>query len=45
VYPVRWGRAEDLAVTLEPILDRIYGPGARIVVQRESNSLLIVFPE
>jgi hypothetical protein len=45
LYPVRWGRAEDLAQTLEPILERMYGPGARIVAQRESNSLLIVLPE
>jgi len=45
LYPVRWGRAEDLAETLAPILERMYGPGARIVAQRESNSLLIVLPE
>jgi hypothetical protein len=45
LYPVRWGRAEDLAETLAPILERMYGPGARIVAQRPSNSLLIVLPE
>ncbi len=44
IYPVRWGRAEDLVVTLEPLLLGMYGPGVRIVPQRESNRLLIYLP-
>jgi hypothetical protein len=44
IYPVRWGRAEDLAATLEPLLLGMYGPGVRIVPQRESNRLLIYLP-
>ena len=44
VYPVRWGRAEDLAITLEPYLQSLYGPGVRVVPQSQSNKLLIYVP-
>lgn len=44
IYPCRWGRAEDLASTLEPYLVNRYGPGVRIVPQAQSNSLLIYVP-
>jgi len=39
IYPVRYGRAEDLAITLETLY-----PGARIVPQLSTNKLLIYLP-
>jgi hypothetical protein len=44
IYPVRWGRAEDLAQTLEPILQARYGTEARVVPHIESNRLFIYIP-
>ena len=44
IYPVRHGRAEDLAAVLLPVLDRRFGPGVRIVPQVGSNRLLIQLP-
>ena len=44
IYPVRYGRAEDLAITLEPILVSRYGSGVRIVPQVSTNQLLIYIP-
>ncbi|MBI4606066.1 MAG: hypothetical protein HY721_29215 [Planctomycetes bacterium] len=44
VYPVRHGRAEDLAVTLEPLLVAMYGPGVRVVPHVHTNRLLIYVP-
>jgi hypothetical protein len=44
IYPVRYGLAEDLATTLEPILVSRYGSGVRIVPQVSTNKLLIYLP-
>jgi hypothetical protein len=44
IYPVRHGRAEDLAITLEPILVSRYGSGVRIVPQAATNKLMIYLP-
>ena len=44
IYPVRYGRAEDLAITLEPILVSRYGSGVRIIPQVSTNKLLIYIP-
>ncbi len=44
IYPCRWGRAVDLAATLEPLLLNRHGPGVRVVPQVQSNSLFIYLP-
>ena len=44
VYPVKWGRAEDLAATLEPIIQARYGSAARVVPSVETNKLFIYIP-
>ena len=44
IYPCRWGRADELAVTLEPYLVSRYGSGVRVVPQTQTNSLLIYVP-
>ena len=44
IYPCRWLRAEDLAVTLRPLLETRYGGGIRIVPHAVTNQLLIYIP-
>ena len=44
IYPCRWLRAEDLAVTLRPLLETRYGSGVRIVPHAVTNQLLIYLP-
>ena len=44
IYPCRWLRAEDLAVTLRPLLETRYGSGVRIVLHAVTNQLLIYIP-
>jgi hypothetical protein len=44
VYTVRWGRAEELAQTLEPILKARYGEEARVVPHAPSNKLFLYIP-
>ncbi len=44
IYPCRWLRAEDLAVTLQPLLETRYGSGVRIVPHVVTNQLLIYIP-
>jgi hypothetical protein len=44
IWPVRHGHAEELAATLQPILERQFGPGVVIVPQMASNRLLIQLP-
>ncbi|HZN59020.1 MAG TPA: secretin N-terminal domain-containing protein, partial [Planctomycetota bacterium] len=44
IYPMHWTRAEDLAPTLEAVLQSRYGPGARVIAHSPSNRLLIVLP-
>ena len=44
IYPCRWLRAEDLAVTLRPLLETSYGSGVRIVPHAVTNQLLIYIP-
>ncbi len=44
LYPVQWGRAEDIAETLRPLLISRYGPGTQVVVHEDSNHLLIYLP-
>ena len=44
IYPCRWLRAEDLAVTLRPLLETRYGSGVRIVPHAVTNQLLIYIP-
>ena len=45
VYTARWGRVEDLAVTLQPIVENLYGPGARVVPHTASNKLFVYLPD
>ena len=44
IYPVQWGRAEDLAETLQPLLEASYGPGVRVIPHVATNHLLIYLP-
>lgn len=44
LYPVQWGRAEELAITLAPVVESIYGPGARVVAYPPTNHLIIHLP-
>ena len=44
IYPVQWGRAEDLAVTVEEMLRARYGNGVRVVPHTPTNKLLIYVP-
>ena len=44
IYPCRGLRAEDLAVTLRPLLETRYGSGVRIVPHAVTNQLLIYIP-
>lgn len=45
VYPVNWGRAEDLAAVLEPVVQRLWGPEARVVPHQASNKIFVYIPE
>ena len=45
IYPVQWGRAEEEAATLTPILRAKYGPQVRVVPHVETNQILIYLPE
>jgi hypothetical protein len=44
IYSVQWGKAEDLALTLEPIVQARYGPAARVVPHVPTNKLFIYLP-
>lgn len=44
IYPVQWGRAENLAVTVEEVLRNRYGNGVRVVPHTSTNKLLIYVP-
>ena len=44
IYPCRWMRADDLAVTLQPLLESRYGRGVRVVPHAGTNHLLIYIP-
>jgi hypothetical protein len=44
IYPVKTGRAEDLAATLEPILLGRYGPGVTVIAHTATNQILIKLP-
>lgn len=44
VFPVRWGRAEDLAAVLEPVVQSLYGPEARVVPHVASNKIFVYIP-
>ena len=44
IYPCRWLRAEDLAVTLRPLLETRYGSGVRIVPRAVTHQMLIYIP-
>ena len=44
IYPVQWGRAEDMAETLRPLIEGSYGPGTVVIAHPESNHLLIHIP-
>jgi hypothetical protein len=43
-YTVRWGRAEDIAETLYPLLESLYGPGVRVTPHIPTNKLMIHIP-
>jgi hypothetical protein len=44
VYKGQWTRADDLAYTLQPLVEGIYGPAARVVPHGPSNKLFIYIP-
>jgi len=44
IYPCRWLRAEELAVTLQPLLESRYGSNVRVVPHPVTNQLLIYIP-
>ncbi len=44
IYPCQYLRAEDLAATLQPLLQTQFGPGAFIVPSAETNHLFIYIP-
>lgn len=44
IYPVRWGRADELAATLQPLFESTYGPGVRVIPHLATNQLLIYLP-
>ncbi len=44
IYPVKWGRAEDVAQTIEPLLRSRYGPDVRVIPHVPTNKLLIYLP-
>ena len=44
IYPCRWLKADDLAVTLQPLLESRYGNGVRVVPHAATNHLLIYIP-
>ena len=45
IYTPRWTRAEDLATTLQPLLDNMYGPSALVLPHTASNKLVIHVPD
>ena len=44
IYPCRWLKADDLAMTLQPLLESRYGNGVRVVPHAATNHLLIYIP-
>jgi hypothetical protein len=44
IVPVEWGRAEDVAATLDPIVKSQYGPEARVVPHVPTNRIFIYLP-
>jgi hypothetical protein len=44
IYTVKWGRAEVVAESLDPVLKSRYGPEARVVPHIPSNKLFIYIP-
>ena len=44
IYQGQWSRADDLAYSLQPIVEGIYGPAARVVAHGPSNKLFIYIP-
>ena len=44
IYPVKWQRAEDVAVTIEPLLKARYGPEAQLIVHQPHHKLLHYAP-
>ncbi len=44
IYPCRWLKADDLAATLQPLLESRYGNGVRVVPHAATNHLLIYIP-
>ena len=44
IVPVEWGRAEDMAATLDPIVKSQYGPEARVVPHVPTNRIFIYLP-
>ena len=44
IFPVKWGRAEDVAASLDLVLKSRYGPEARVVPHIPTNKLFIYIP-
>ena len=44
MYEPRWTRAEDLEVTLAPLLQSLYGPNARVLSHTGTNRLSFYIP-
>ena len=44
IYPVKWGRAEDVAATVEALFQARYGPGVMVIPHVPTNKLLIYLP-
>jgi hypothetical protein len=44
IYKAQWSRADDLAVSLEPLVASLYGPGARVMAHGPSNKLFVYIP-
>lgn len=45
IYTPRWTRAEDLATTLQPLLQNMYGPSALAHAHVASNKLFVYMPD
>lgn len=44
IYPCQYHRAEDLAATLQPLIETQFGAGAFIIAHAETNHLFIYIP-
>ena len=44
LYDVQWSRADDLAESIAPIVQNLYGSGAQVIPHRQTNKLFIYIP-